>query len=675
MVRSLKVPKEDIDRAEKLRNLLSHHARLYHTLDKPEISDSAYDSLSRELKSLERRYPSLLKPDSPTERIGGEPLKEFSKVEHQVPQWSFNDAFTEEEVREFDLRVKRFLKSGGISDNPTYNCELKIDGLKIVYEYKGGKLWRAATRGDGVVGEDVTANVKTIESVPLTLLEPADIIVEGEVYMKKTVLAELNRERKKRGEELFANPRNVAAGSMRQLDPKITASRRLSAFIYDLAKTGMTLPLKTQHEELEYLQGLGLPVNSHSQSVLNIEGAISFWKKWKDRAEKEDYQIDGVVIKVNGLMHQKSLGYTGKAPRFAIAFKFPAEQVTTIVEDIAFQVGRTGVVTPVAHLKPVLVYGSVVSRATLHNEDEIKRLDIRIGDTVVLQKAGDVIPDIVRVLTEFRTGKQKPFRWPEEVQACGGDGKIERIPGQVAWRCVDKNSYAQFKRKMYHFAGKHAFDIEGLGPKNIDLLLKHQLVSSYEDFFTLTRGDLLSLPRFGELSADNLITSIKERTTVTLPRFIISISIPQVGEETAYDLAENFSSLSSIENASYEDLRRVYGVGEIVGRSIVDWFKDSNNRKILRGLLKYVKVINEKRISKEGILSGRSFVLTGTMEALGRDEAKEEIRKRGGEVSESVSKKTSFLVAGSEAGSKLDKAQKLGVQIITENEFLRMLDK
>ena len=405
-------------------------------------------------------------------------------------------------------------------------CELKIDGLKIVCEYENGKFVRAATRGDGKVGENVTHNIRTVESVPLTLSREEDVIVEGEVWMPKSRFEILNAEQIKKGEPVFANPRNVAAGSIRQLDPKIAGSRKLEVFAYDIAQAEEEP--RTQLEELKELQKLGFLVNKHFALCKNVDDILSYWNKWQHNKEKEDYWIDGVVVKVNEREYQNALGYTGKAPRFGIAFKFPAEQVTTVVEDIALQVGRTGVVTPVAHLKPVLVAGSTVSRATLHNEDEIKRLDVRIGDTVILEKAGDVIPKIVKVLTEMRTGKEKPYNFPKKVSACGGDGSIERVPGQVAWRCVH-NSFEQEKRKWYHFVGKHALDIDGLGPRIVDALFEAGLIATYADLFTLEVGDVLPLEGFKEKSAQNLIDAIRKAKKTTLPRLIIGLSIPQCG--------------------------------------------------------------------------------------------------------------------------------------------------
>ncbi len=409
------MPKEARNRAKSLRELIDYHRKLYHEQDKHEISDQVYDSLISELIFLESKYPELKIPDSPTERVGGKPLKEFKKIRHKVAQWSFNDAFNEEDILDFDTRVKKFLKQEtGREINPIYTCELKIDGLKIVFEYEKGLLKAAATRGDGTIGEDVTENVRTIESVPLRITQAIDIIVEGEAYMPKHQFAILNSEQKKKGEAMFANERNITAGTIRQLDSRIVAKRKLSTFIYDISRASVPTSAN-QDEELKFLQKLGFRVNPHFKNCNNVEEIIAYWKEWREKREKEDYLIDGVVIKVREKQYQDALGYTGKAPRWGIALKFPAEQVTTIVEDIAFQVGRTGVITPVAHLRPVLVYGSTVSRATLHNEDEIRRLDVRIGDTVILQKAGDVIPDIVKVLTELRTGKEKVFVMPKKM--------------------------------------------------------------------------------------------------------------------------------------------------------------------------------------------------------------------------------------------------------------------
>lgn len=577
-------------------------------------------------------------------------------------------------MREFDARVKRFLKDAyGKSITPTYSCELKIDGLKIVLEYQNGELVTGATRGDGKIGEDVTSNVRTIESIPLTLSKPLSLIAEGEVYMPKSELECQNKERIKNGEEPFANPRNIAAGSMRQLDPKIAAERHLGIFVYDVGLLSQEFP-KTQVEELSLLKEIGFKVNPHFKLCKDINEVIAFWEVWKKKAPKEDYWIDGVVVKVNEKEYQDAIGYTGKAPRFGIAFKFPAEQVTTVVEDIVLQVGRTGVVTPVAHLRPVSVAGSVVSRATLHNEDEIARLDVRIGDTVVLQKSGDVIPDIMSVVTEMRTGKEKKFKFPDYVEDCGGP--IERIPGQVAYRCVNKNSFAQKRRKFYYFVSKKAFDIDGCGPKVLDALLDAELIGNFDDLFTLTLGDILTLPRFAEKSAENLIESIDKARTITLGKFLTALSIEHVGEETAHDLAEYFGSIEKLRRATVEELNAISGIGEIVAQSLVAWFADPHHTALLGRLLEQVTIENPKKgLKKAGPFSGMSIVLTGTLSTLGRDEAKDKIRSLGGEISESVSSKTSLVIAGENAGSKFDKAQSLGVRVVNEEEFLKMLGR
>ncbi len=670
---SKKAPKDVVERLKKLKETVEHHRYNYHVLDKEEISIEALDSLKDELKKIEEQYPELLTPDSPSQRVAGEPLPQFNKIPHKVPQWSFNDAFTEEDIRAFDERVKKNLKIAlGKDIQPVYNCELKIDGLKIVIEYENGTLKTAATRGDGRVGEDVTANVKTIESVPITLTSQVDAIVEGEVWLPKKQLERINKEREKAGEAVFANPRNAAAGSIRQLDPRVAASRKLDTFMYDLSSYSKEIP-RTQHEELTLLQKLGFKVNKNFTLCKNIEEVISFWKEWERKNKTQDYQLDGIVVKVNEREYQEILGFTGKAPRFAIAFKFAAEQVTTVVEDIRLQIGRTGVLTPVAHLKPVLVAGSVVSRATLHNEDEIKRLDVRVGDTVIIQKAGDVIPDIVKVLTEMRTGREKEYTFPTRVPECGGDGSIERIPGQVAYRCVNKNSAAQHKRKLYHFVSKHAFDIEHLGPRNIDVLIENSLISDAADIFALERGDLLSLPRFAEKSVDNLLDSIQKAKKINLARFIVSLSIPQVGEETAEDIAHHFRTIEAVRNASLQELENLQGVGPIVAQSVYSWFADKDNKKLVEELLGHVTIEKVAKPTMDQTLTGRTFVLTGTLSTMSRDQAKKAIKERGGDVVGSVSSKTNFVVAGEEAGSKYDKAKELGVAILSEDEFVKML--
>ena len=677
------------ERHGKLQALVEHHRRLYYVLDAPQIADSAYDELEDELRRIEEQYPELKAAHSPTQRVGGEALAAFKKVPHKVAQWSFNDAFSPEDMRAFDARIKRSLgkapAKGRDERAPNsllqdfselqYTCELKIDGLKVVLEYKKGELVVAATRGDGAVGEDVTHNVRTIESVPLVLSRPIDAIVEGEIWMSEKTLAGLNDTQKEKGLPPYANPRNAAAGSIRQLDPKVAAARKLDSFIYDVARTSEPAP-KNQIEELEYLQGLGFKVNKHFALAKDIDEVISYWEEWKGKSKSQGYWIDGIVVKVNDIAAQARMGYTGKAPRFAIAFKFPAEQVTTVVEDIQLQVGRTGVLTPVAHLRPVLVAGTTVSRATLHNEDEIRRLDVRVGDTVILQKAGDVIPDIVQVLTELRPKGTKPYRWPTSVAECGADGKIERVPGQAAWRCADKNSFAVLRRKLRYFASRGALNIEGLGPSTVDALLEQGLVEYADDFFTLTEGDLLTLEGFAEISAKKLVESIKKVSKgVPLSRLVTALSISQVGEETAILLAQNFTTIDDIAQASEEELSDINSIGPIVASAIHDWFGEKENKRLVVSLKKHIRIESEAFRQAQGklSLSGKTFVLTGSLESLSRDEAKERIRKLGGDVLSSVSKKTNYVVAGIEAGSKLDRARELGVAILSEQEFLKLV--
>lgn len=670
-----------------LRKVIDYHRNLYHVFDKQEISETALDSLKHELVQIETEFPDLITKDSPSQRIAGKVTDGFKKVTHKVSQWSFNDVFDEKEIREFDARVKRMLEKAlnqarlgdraeiqgdNVEVFPTYTCELKIDGLKIVLEYEDGVLKTAATRGDGKIGEDVTQNIRTIESVPLTLQKNTSIIVEGEVFLNLSQFEKINKRLRKKGEEQYANPRNLAAGTIRQLDPQIVADRKLSVFIYDIAQIE-NMP-SSQFKELHLLQEFGFKVNKHFELCGSIEDVIDFWKKWQHKKEREDYLIDGIVVKINEKEYQDALGYTGKAPRFASAFKFPAEQVTTIIEDIGFQVGRTGVITPVAHLRAVSVAGSTVSRATLHNEDEIKRLDVRIGDTVILQKAGDVIPQIVKVVTELRPKNAHKFVFPTHIAECGANGKIERIPGEVAYRCVDKNSFSIFKRKLHYFASKAGFNIDHLGPKIIDNLLENNLIQNPVDIFELQKGDLLQLERFAEKSVDNLLESIENSKNISLSRFITSLSINDVGEETAVLLAKTFGSIAKIEKASQEELEAIYGIGGVVADSIYSWFRNKDNQKLLSGLLRHVSIEqNRKQKTENGTLKGKTFVLTGSLESMTRDEAKEKIRNLGGEISSSVSKNTTYVVAGEATGSKYEKAEKLGIQILDEKEFLNLI--
>lgn len=667
-------PRDIQERYQKLKAAVNRYRTLYHVYDKEEISPEALDALKMELVELEKEYPTLVSPDSPSQRVAGGPLPQFKKVRHTVPQWSFNDAFSKEDMLEWEARIKRMLKETYSHARPTYTAELKIDGLKVVLTYERGVLTTAATRGDGAVGEDVTHNVRTIESVPLVLERAVDAVVEGEIWMSEKALQETNKARTKSGEPLFANPRNAAAGSIRQLDPKVAAARKLDTFIYDVAQTSEELPA-TQREELEYLRGLGFKVNPHYELAGSLDEIFNYWERWRKKSKTEGYWIDGVVVKVNERKYQEALGYTGKAPRFAIAYKFPAEQVTTVVEAIVLQVGRTGVLTPVAHLRPVSVAGTTVSRATLHNEDEIKRLDVRIGDTVILQKAGDVIPDIVKVLPELRPKNTKPYQWPTHVAECGGDGRIERVPGTAAWRCVERDSFAVVRRKLRHFASRGAVNIEGLGPSTVDALLEKGLVANFDDFFTLREGDLLELDGFAEVSAKKLINSIQQVAKhVPLSRLLAGLSVPQVGEETGILLAQHYTTIDDIAAAKVEDLEAINGIGPVVGKFIYDWFRDKDNKALMKRLQKQIVVVSEKASGKKSApLAGKTFVLTGGLESMSRDEAKEKLRALGASVSGSVSKNTDFVVAGSDAGSKLDTAEALGVAVLSEAQFLKLI--
>jgi DNA ligase (NAD+) len=667
-------------RIEQLREAIRHHDRQYYVNDMPEISDEAYDALVRELCSLEEKYPELDDPNSPTHRVGGEPAKGFTKVKHALPQWSFDNIFNEEELIEWDKKVKRMVAKETRTDpeNVEYVAELKIDGLKIVLTYEKGVLTRGTTRGDGVVGEDVTENVRTIRSVPLMLSQPISCTVVGEIWMGKEAFEKLNEKREKEGETLFANPRNAAAGSIRQLDSRIVAERKLDTFIYDIdAISGAEEP-HTQEGELLLLKDLGFKTNPHINVCKSVTDIQKLYTKWTPRRESEEYAIDGLVLKVNNVVTQKALGYTGKAPRFGIAYKFPAEEATTVVEDISVQVGRTGVLTPVAHVRPTLVAGSTVSRATLHNEAEIKRLDVRIGDTVILQKAGDVIPDIVRVLPEFRTGKEKKFSMPKVCPVCGGTIRKETIGGRdvkegVRHYCANPTCFAVEKERIEHFVSRKAMDIQGLGEKIVEQLIDAGLIVNAADLYELSEGDLSALPRFAETSARNVIEAIEKSRRVELSRFLFALGIRHVGEETAELLAEHFGSLGRIQKAELHELDGVEGIGAVVASGVYAWFRDEGNRALLERLLSHITVRDMEKKKGNMSLVGKSFVLTGTLESLSREKAKRMIKEKGGTVSSSVSKQTSYVVAGDKPGSKYDAAQKLSVPILDEKAFLKMM--
>lgn len=667
-------PSQEIqERTKALRDAITSYRKAFHGGEEISITDEALDSLKHELKLLEEAYPSLITPDSPTQTVVGTLTPGLKKVTHAVSQWSLDDAFTEDEVHRFDERVRKVLaKELNCEVYPRYSAELKIDGLHIVLTYVHGRLVTAATRGDGRVGEDVTHTVRTIKGIPEMLTRPLDIVVEGEVYMTRSGLEALNEKRREHGEQEFANPRNVASGSLRQLDASVAQERPLRISLYDIDVLSESLP-QTQSGELALLKELGFPVNEHALRDASIDDIFEFWRTWQGKKrESVDYQIDGVVIKVEERSYQEILGYTGKGPRFSIALKFPAEQVHTVIEDITLQVGRTGVLTPVAKLRPVAVAGTVVARATLHNEDFIKEKDIRIGDTVILQKAGDIIPEIVSVLKEFRPAKTTVWNFPKFSPLCGGDGGTERVPGQSAYRCRVGGSVHEQVRKIAHFAGKHALDIPGLGGKTVELLMEHELVSDFDDLFTLTRDELLELPGFKEKSADNLLRALEQRRHVSLDRLLVGLSILHVGEEMARLLARATGGLDELKHASLETLIAIPQVGEVVARSVYDWFRTPAHKELLKRLETYLTVTTSEDVSG-GPLQGRKVVVTGTLPTLSRSEAEERIRTAGGSVQSSVSSKTSFVVAGTEAGSKLSEAERLGIPVIDEEEFLLRL--
>lgn len=682
-------------RIAQLTEEINRHRIAYHTFDAPTVSDEVYDSLFSELLHLEERYPQFRLPESPTKRVGGMPLDKFEKVRHSVPQWSFGDVFDAEELREWDARVRRLLEKSGRGDlarTIAYDCELKIDGLKVVLTYVAGILQQAVTRGDGAVGENVTRNVQTIAVIPLRLNEPKTIIVTGEVWLPKERLKIINAERQKNNELVFANVRNAAAGSLRQLDSRVTAKRKLSAFVYDLEQTeDDTLP-STQTDELNFLERLGLPVNPHHQSFAKLDEVQNYYEIWSAKRHTLGYDLDGIVIKIESREAQELLGYTGNAPRFAIAYKFPAEQVTTILEDITVQVGRTGILTPVAHLRPVRVAGSVVSRATLHNADEIARLDIRIGDTVVLRKAGDVIPEIVEVLPNLRTGREQLFLFPTKCPICGSPveqrsiGKgVEKSAGQY---CINPNCFAMEREQLIHFVSRKGFDIVGLGDKVVEQLLQEGLITDGADIFALEIGDLQPLERFAERSAEKLIQSINDHKRIAFEKLLFALGIRHIGEEMAILIGEEMERLVGESVQTLEDIIRVLphitqeqwmnvkGIGDQSAQALTEWFQSSENITLLERLKEYgVELLPREQLKKnlnEGV-SGRTFVLTGELKGFTRDDAKAMIREYGGQITESVSKKTDYVVAGEKPGSKLAKAQSLGVKIVSEEEFKKLL--
>lgn len=667
-------------RIKKLRNTISYYRYKYHVLNQSEISEDALDSLKHKLYELEKRFPDLVTPDSPTQRIGGKPLEEFEKVEHARPMLSMEDVFEEKELKDWEDYIKRLAPN----KEWDYFTEVKIDGFAVSLIYKDGLLFQGATRGDGTTGEDVTKNLKTIESIPLRiglyreapsskiernikkLSKNGRIEVRGEVYMEKQDFEEFNRKMEEKGGSTYANPRNLAAGSIRQLDPQVAAKRPLKFLAYELVTdVGQTL----HAEEHELLPQLGFKTDK-GKVCANLEEVVEFWRNIAKKRSTFPFQIDGVVVNINENAVYQKVGVVGKSPRGRRAFKFSPKQATTRIKKVIFQVGRTGAVTPVADLEPVEIGGAVVSRATLHNEDEIERLGVKVGDTAVVERAGDVIPAVVKVLFGLRSGGEESIEMPEKCPVCGT--KLEKPEGEVIWRCPNPECGARKREFLYHFVSKKAFDIDGLGPKIIDQLMDENLISRAPDIFELKKGDLIPLERFAEKSSQNLINSIKESKNISLSGFIYSLGIRFVGEETAMDLAQAFSSMEKLKKVSREELEKIPDIGPRVSSSIVEWFKQERNKKLVEDLKKAgVKIEAPKKTGEK--LKGKTLVFTGNLSSMTRDQAKKKVYLLGGDAAGSVSNKTDYVVVGENAGSKVNKAKELGVKIIGEEEFLEMI--
>jgi DNA ligase (NAD+) len=661
-------------RVLELRKQIDHHNYRYHVLDDPEVSDAEYDRLLVELRALEGQYPDLITPDSPTQRVGATPVSELQEVVHAKPMLSLDNAFAEEDVIAFDRRVRERLED---VETVEYAAETKLDGLAVSFLYESGRLTRAATRGDGTRGEDVTHNVRTIKAVPTTLRSspPKLLEVRGEVFMTIAGFKAMNQRALERGERTFVNPRNAAAGSIRQLDPRLAANRPFDVFFYGVGETdGWKLPQK-HSEALQQLRDWGLKTSPLSKVVQGAAGCLEYYRDIGAQRATLPYEIDGVVYKVNRFVQQRELGFVARAPRWAIAHKFPAHEENTVLKGVEFQVGRTGALTPVARLEPVFVGGVTVSNATLHNMDEVKRKDVHIGDTVVVRRAGDVIPEVVKVIVERRPKDARPVELPKKCPVCGSD--VERVEGEAVARCTGGLFCpAQRKEAIRHFASRRALDIDGLGTKLIEQLVDGSMVNNPADLFRLTVEQLADLDRMGEKSATNLFAAMQRSKKTTLPRFLYALGIRDVGEATADALATHFGSIDALENASEEAIQEVPDIGPVVAAHVHTFFAQSHNREVIAELLKQgvdIAPIQRRAASAGGALTGKTFVLTGTLDSMSRDAARDRIEALGGKVAGSVSKKTSYVVAGAEAGSKLAKAQELGVEVLDEAAFLRML--
>ncbi|MCP4023516.1 MAG: NAD-dependent DNA ligase LigA [Desulfobacteraceae bacterium] len=661
--------------ARQLQQELNHHSHRYHVLDDPVISDYEYDMMLKRLIEIEEQYPELSTPDSPTKRIGAPPLDSFETAAHSIPMLSLDNAFDDADIRNFH---KRSVKSLG-PDDILYTAEPKLDGVAVELRYENGVLVQATTRGDGTTGEVITENVRTIRSVPLTLFSKEDQVpslleVRGEVIIHKADFDALNQKRLEQGEPVFANPRNAAAGSLRQLDSKVTATRPLNIFVYG-AGLAQGINFKSQSRMLSILKSLGFPINPLIQTSISLEMVLSFYKELEKLRESLDYEIDGMVVKVDDITLQKALGEKIKSPRWAIAYKFPAQQKTTVINDIQVQVGRTGTLTPVAILEPVSIGGVVVSRATLHNKDEILRKDIRIGDTALVMRAGDVIPKVVQVIVSKRKGDEIAFKMPEICPVC--KSRIQKLENEAAVKCINASCQAQFKERIKHFVSKKGFDIEGLGKKSVDQLVDERLLHSFADLFSLKNEILASLDRMGEKSADNLVAAIEKSKDVSLRRFIFALGIDHTGENAANLISEHFPTIEDMMDAGKEELENIHGVGEKTALAVTRFFQSRENRQIIELILASgVTPHNKRKImdaAQDSIFLNKKLVLTGKLETFTRSEAKKKLEALGAKVTSSVSSKTDFLVAGKEAGSKLAKAKNLNIEIIDEAELNKML--
>ncbi|QIZ06230.1 NAD-dependent DNA ligase LigA [Priestia megaterium] len=668
----------DLQSAEKriteISSLLNHYGYEYYVLDKPSVPDAEYDKLMHELLELEEKFPQLKTADSPSLRVGGTVLDLFEKVEHRTPMLSLGNAFNEQDLRDFDRRIRQ-----AVGDDISYVCELKIDGLAVSLRYEDGLFAQGATRGDGTIGEDITANIKTIKSVPLRLRENVSLEVRGEAYMPKRSFEALNQTREERGEELFANPRNAAAGSLRQLDPKIAASRRLDVFLYGIGNISESSGIESHSEGLDYLDRLGFKTNHERNKCASIDEVIEYVNSWVEKRPHLPYEIDGIVIKVDSYAHQAALGTTAKSPRWAIAYKFPAEEVVTTLLDIELSVGRTGVITPTAILEPVKVAGTTVQRASLHNEDLIREKDIKLGDKVVIKKAGDIIPEVVNVLADQRTGEEVEFRMPTHCPEC--ESELVRFEGEVALRCINPKCPAQLREGLIHFVSRVAMNIEGLGEKVISQLFAEKLIVDVADIYKLTREQLLALERMGEKSATNLIKAIEISKDNSLEKLLFGLGIRHVGAKAAKTLAQQFGTMDKLAAATKEDLIAVNEIGDKMADSIVAYFEKEEAVELINELIAAgvnMEYKGSRPVSAENsdsIFAGKTVVLTGKLERLSRNEAKDKIEALGGNVAGSVSKKTHLVIAGVEAGSKLTKAQELGIEVWDEEKLLVELNK